>query len=70
MLTMAWALVLIAGERGGFAGNVNHLTLGQFFVEILGKPHGPMIPKSLFTSSVCRLNHLWFPIKIINCFKA
>ena len=50
-----------AGKRRPTAGNVNHLTLGKHFAEILGEPDWPMITQSLLFSSLCSLLHYKYP---------
>jgi hypothetical protein len=53
-----------AGKRSTSAGNVNHLALGEFAFEVLGKPDRPLVSQSLFYSSVDVIVHI---CKSTNC---
>jgi hypothetical protein len=52
---LAWIRTIVVGvtrERRTPAGNIDHLPLHKGTLEILSKPHRPMITKSMFASSL------------------
>ena len=46
------AILCITGKRRPLAANINHLSLRESMVDILGEPDGPIITQSLFCSSI------------------
>ncbi len=61
------ALVGAAGEGGSFAGYIDHLTLVECVVKVFGEPDGPVVSKSLFSSSFGRVFHNPVPRKALTC---
>jgi len=55
---MGTSVVGSAGKRSTFAGEVDHLALSEFAVEVFGKPDRPVVTQSLFCSSVNVIVHI------------
>jgi hypothetical protein len=55
---MGTGVVGSAGKRSTFAGEVDHLALGELAVEVFGKPYRPVVTQSVFCSSVNVIVHI------------